>query len=159
MWCTCHCKLATASKSIQGTSKHEKTYFVHFCTFLYILYMYIWQKSGGHVQKWSWTPPLNMCLRISPWLGTSPHSCLTTLLSCSLLIKISLSRYKRNKGTSKFWKKFNDLCKMALQRQELKVSCMTAARLCCLFTCKAKTGYIISYYICCTFIASLTFAH
>ena len=33
MWCTCHCKLATASKSIQGTSKQEKTYFVHFCTF------------------------------------------------------------------------------------------------------------------------------
>ena len=34
----CQCNLATASKSIQGTSKHEKTYFVHFvhfctCTF------------------------------------------------------------------------------------------------------------------------------
>ena len=32
MLCTCHCKLATASKSIQGTSKQEKPYFVHFCT-------------------------------------------------------------------------------------------------------------------------------
>ena len=21
--------------------------------------MYIWQKSGGHVQKWSWTPPFS----------------------------------------------------------------------------------------------------
>ena len=57
--------------------KQEKTYFVHFCTFLYMyiwqksggqtgknifctfLYMYIWQKSGGHVQKCSWTPPRN----------------------------------------------------------------------------------------------------
>ena len=79
MWCTCHCKLATASKSIQGTSKHEKTYFVHFCTFLYILYMYIWQKSGGHVQKWSWTPPLlkGKILRSSE---RGVNSILTTIL-------------------------------------------------------------------------------
>ena len=46
-FCTC-----TFGKNL--VAKQEKTYFVHFCTFLY---MYIWQKSGGHVQKCSWTPP------------------------------------------------------------------------------------------------------